>query len=158
MRAEQPTRAGSLASPLGRRPLSHEYSSSIADALRHDQGIFRRAFAAKRRRDEQPPTYEEVASHLQTPPVSRPGDRPAAVEAQPWRHPARIPSPEPDPCADGQSQGSCLLTRSSAASSNASDRGRSPSPSVVGESEPASQASSARSSVRRNRLFARLLR
>ena len=41
MRAEQLTRAGSLASPLGRRPLSPEYPSSIADALCHDQGIFR---------------------------------------------------------------------------------------------------------------------
>ena len=158
MQSEQPTRADGLASPPGRRVSSPEYPSSIADALCREQAIFRRVLAAKRRRDEQPPTYEEVAGHLQTPPFYRPVDRPAAAEAQPWRPPAGIPSPEPDQCADAQSQRSCLLTRSSAASSNDSDRGRSPTPSVTGDSEPASQESSARSGVRRSRLFARLSR
>ena len=96
MGSERPTGTDGLVSPPGRQALSPEYPSSIADALRREQAIFRRVLAAKRRRDEQPPAYEEVVSYAQTPSSSRPGDRPAEAEAQLWRPPTRISSPEPD--------------------------------------------------------------
>ena len=89
MRAVQPTRANDFASPPGRRVSSPEYPSSIAEALRREQDIFRRVLAAKRRRDERPPSYEEVVSFTQTPSSFRPGERPAVVETQPWRPPVR---------------------------------------------------------------------
>ena len=156
MGSERPTGTDGLVSSPGRRALSPEYPSSIADALRREQVIFR-VLAAKQRREEQPPAYEEVVSYAQTPSSFRPGDRPAEAEAQLWLPPTRISSPEPDQFSDGQSQGSCRLTRSSAGSSN-SGRARSPTPPVVADAEPVHRGSTARRGVGRGRLFACLLR
>ena len=142
MQSERPTGTDGLGSPPGRRALSPEYPSSIADALRCEQAIYRRVLAAKRRRDEQPPAYEEVVSYAQAPPFSRPGERPAEAESQLWRLPTRISSPEPDRCSDSRSQGSCRLTRSPAGSPNSS-RGRSSTSPVVTDAEPVNRGSTA---------------
>ena len=157
MQSERPTGTDDLGGPPGRRALSPEYPSSIADALRREQAIYRRVLTAKRRRDEQPPAYEEVVSYAQAPPFSRPGERPAEAAGQLWRPPTRISSPEPDRRSDSWSQRSCRLTRSPAGSSNSS-RGRSPTPPVVSDAEPVNRGSTAPQGVGRGRLFARLLR